>query len=353
MLMETVASDAVVAIEACFDAGGLPLIEVGDLMISRAEIEDPCAFLDTERGKEWLKPFTSNLYYTQWYDYQRSPHDLKWGNELAEKILDLKRCKAETCDIETMFEEQFSGGQSAEDVYFEEHHSRVTGAIEDLSDLLDEIREDDGTLPTLDTEAWEEAVRDVMVDHMYENDDSTVMDMLGSSDRCEIMFDLTGDDDVYSNKAWADFAHLSINQSLQKALASMGYTVGDYRRMSGNKEQSHGLKRVARRPQPLLDEKELRSLVEEACSSHFSFVLYAMVPVRALFDLDLTKPISLTSYAIASYDSMNGTFYEINRSEAITMQPGEADLRAPKGYSPDSICGFVKSAFHADIANVE
>lgn len=335
------------------DAMGNPLLAVDEILISREEIADPSLFLATERGKEWMKPLLSGAYHSQWYDCQRSPHEMKWCTKLADRILDMKREGACPGEIEDMIEEEFGRGQSAEDTYHEEHESSVTSALETLSEALDEMRDDDEDVPDMDLEAWSEAVRDIMIDHMYENDDSSVMDMFGSWDYCEITFRLGGEDDVESQKKWADFDHLAINWSLQKALASLGYTIGDYRRMTGNRTKSNGLGRVARRPQPLVTEDELRELVSEACSTHFNFVIYAMVPVQDLVTLDLTKPISLSNYSVASYDSMNGTFYDKSGRQAITIQPGEGHLEAPRGYSPDGICGFVHSYYHSKIANVD
>lgn len=329
------------------------MLDAGGVMITRAEIENPSDFLETERGKKWIGKLKDNAYYTRWYDHNRSPQEMKWCTELADKILDLKRNGACPGEVEDMLEEQFSGGQSAEECYEEDHEADTTKALEAISEALDEMREDDDTIPEMDMEDWHQNVRDLIVDHMYEQDDSSVMDMFGSYDRCEIVVRLHPGDDVYSQGYSCEFDRLSVNADLQAALASMGYTIGDYRRMSGNKEKGHRLRRVRRRAQPIVNEAELRELVSEACSSYFSFVLYAMVPVKDLVALDLSRPFSLSNYSIATYNASSGTFYEISRKDPITIEPGEGELMAPWGYSPDSICGFYHPPFHADITNVD
>ena len=313
---------------------------------------DVSLFLSGERGKAWLKRHTDGAYYTQWFDYNRSPHELRWCNELACEILDMKRERADPGDILSHVEGKFHGGQSPEDVYEEEHESEVSDAIREIADALDELREDDDTIPELDQEAWEQEVRDRIVDHMAGEDDSSVMDLFGDYDRCELMVTLGSGEYVESSKAWADFDNLVVDEALQRALYAMGYTVGDYRRMSGNRTSSGRLaKGLRKRAQPLLSEKELRELVSEACNTHWKFVLYAMVPVASLIDLDLDAPISLSRYSIASYNGSSGTFYEIGRKHAITLMPGEAKLRGPGHYTPEDICGLYAPAFHADIAN--
>ena len=333
---------------------GTGLIEAGDVQITHAEILDVDLFLASDRGSAWLKRHTDGAYFTAWYDYNRSPHELKWCNELAVEILDMKQAGKCPGEIHDHIAGKFSGGQSAEEVYEEEHEADVTRAISDISEALDELREEDPAIPELDTEEWEQEVKDRIVQHMYDDDDSSVSDLFDKHDRCELIIELGDSEHVASQKAWAEFDSLVVDESLQRALYAMGYTVSDYRRMSGNRDPGHNLKRgLRKRAQPLLSEAELRELVSEACTTHWQFVLYAMVPVYDLVDLDLTAPISLSNYAIASYNGGSGTFYDIIRKQALTLMPGEGRLTGTGRYGPDDVCGLYRPPYQADIANLE
>lgn len=334
--------------EAAADAP--ELLDLGDVQISRAEVADVELFLASERGKAWLKRRTDGAYFTMWYNHNRSPYEVKWCNELAEAILEAKR-EGRHDEVHDVVEGKFSGGHGAEETYDEEHERDVANALEEMAGALDELREDDPTIPEIDIEAWADTLRECITQHMYDEDDSTVLDMFGSYDRCELIIRLGGE--VYSGNAWADFDNLVIDDGLQKALYAMGYTVADYRRMSGNGNPGQGLARgLRKRPQPLLSEQEMRSLVNETTSSNWRFVLYAMVPVRDLVNLDLDAPISLSSYSIGAYNSGSGTYYDIKRDQSITLMPGEGELRGPGRYGPKEICDMGTRYHEADIANV-
>lgn len=328
------------------------LVEAGGVELTRAEILDIEAFLESDRGAAWLKRRTDGAYFTAWFDYNRSPHEVKWCNELADELLDKKRETSCLGTIMDVVEGKFHGGQDAEDVYAEEHEQDIRRAVESIAEDLDELREEDATIPELDVEAWCDTLREHITQHMYDEDDSTVMDLFGSYDRCELIVELGGE--IYSSNTHADFDNLVIDDGLQAALAAMGYTVTDYRRMSGNKSPGQGLRRgLKKRPQPLLSERELRELVSEGASSNWRFVLYAVVPVKDLVDLDLDAPISLSSYSIGAYDGGRGTYYDIKRNQAITIMPGEGVLKAPGRYGPKEICDMSTRHHEADIANVE
>lgn len=334
------------------DEVGNALLNAGAVMIGRDEIGDPEGFLAGERGKAWIDSIMEGIYYTKWYDHQRSPYELKKANKIAGKVLDLKRHGADMHEIEALLEGEFFD-HGAEDCYAEEHESDVDQKIAEIAEALDAERDDDETIPEMDIDEWQSAVRDVIVERMYDSDDSSVMDMFGSFDRCEVTIRLH-EEDLQCDAHTSDFDSMDISRSLQRALAFFGYTVADYRRMTGSRRKaSNTLKRVPVRPQTLATEDELREIVSEACSSYFSIVLYAIVPLTHIFELDLSKPIAMDGYSMATYCGGSGTFYEIRRDETIILMPGTVEVTEPWGYSPQDICGLVMSPYHADMKNVE
>ena len=336
------------------------LIELEDASLTSQEVGDPNAFLESDRGKAWLSQRTANVYFSRWYDHQRGPYELKWCNGIADRVLEAKRAAlkakpSEHCpgDIERILEEEFGHGDDPEDAYNRDYRSDVEAVIERMAEELDMLRDEGDDVPVLDLDLWNETVGDAVIEAMREKDDSSVMDMLGSFDRCEITIGLGFDECFHSG---GGFAGLEISQLTQAAYAAMGYTIGDYRRMTGVTARKRPFSgkpgRFKVRPKPLLTEDELRGLVDEYCMSACRFVLYAVVSLKEVVELDLSKPYALSRYSIAAFDPLNGNFCDISRKEAVVMMPGEGRPDSPTGYRPEDICGFHLPSFHAELRNV-
>ena len=195
-------------------------------------------------------------------------------------------------------------------------------------------------------------------------DTSTPGDALSSCDRSEVLFVLSPkgkhplDASITSHRPWPDFAELTVTEDLVHALAALGYTLGDYRKASGNghaSERPRGKTRIGRpdfprRPTPLCSLEAVREMVDNACSTNFLFVLYAMVPIAQLIDLDPGRPFTFSRAAVATWDPWNGTFHYAVSVPAVTVTPAMGTLVSPaRWYSPDHICGFVHGYYTADI----
>jgi hypothetical protein len=325
------------------------LIETDEVSILPREIGDVDLFLRSDRGTAWLKRITDGIYYTRWYDSNRSPYELKWCSKLADEALDTKRrseCEGELHDV---VESHFNGDHDAWSAYHEEHRSDVEAKVQAIADDLDMKREDDDAIPTLDVDAWMETIDQLVVDHMSGDDDSSVMDMFGSYDTCEIAIDLSGSNWLYTNKG---FDEMTVDHTLQLTLNNLGYTVGEYRRMSGNRKTDGKLRRrMPRRQAPLVTEDEMRSLFEETYNG-FSIILYAIVPVKDVFSIDIGKPVTLSRYSVASYNSSSGTFFSVDRQQAITIDPARHEIRGVTGSSPVDICCMTQRPHLARMVNL-
>lgn len=330
------------------DTPKIVTLDIDGIELTRDEIADPAAFLSSDRGEEWMKPILSGAYFTRYYDHNRGPMDLKTCNEIAGKVLEAKR--SGECP-ETILEEHFGHGQDPEDVYDDEHAADVASKVEDLAREIEDLEDD--ALDELDQEAWCEEIRDRVIDHMAEDDDSSVLDLIGSFDRFELVVRFDPHDNyICSNGNGPDFDRLCIDQALRNHLARLGYTIADYRRMTGNRAKGERTSRqVPVRTQPLLTEAELRSLIEESCGYSSAIVLYAAVSLTQLMEIDLAKPVVLSRCAIASYNSQNGTFFDTDHQQAIILDPHYDRLTEAWGYRPEDICGLHMPAFYAEIAN--
>lgn len=201
---------------------------------------------------------------------------------------------------------------------------------------------------------------------LLDADTSTPADAFSSGDRAEILFVIspTGkhalDASICNHRPWPDYGELYVTEDLVHALAALGYTLGDYRKHSGNRhvsERPRGKTRIMRPPfprphKPLCSLEAIREMVDNSCATHFLFVLYAMVPIAQLIDLDPTKSVTFSKAAIATWNPWDGTFHDAVSVPDVTVTPKMGTLMSAAGYySPDSICGFVHSYYHSDIAN--
>lgn len=336
-------------------ATAVELHDVGSVSISAAEISDPSAFLESDRGKAWFDDLMGGVYFNAYYRDRSDSLDNKTVQKMADAILTARRDKSDE-HVDAILEETLGHGSNAEDDYYdaghaENHEQKIRDLAEEIRDFAEENELD---LPELDEEEWSQAVRDRAIEEMYEQDDSSVMDLVDSHDRFQMIVRLVdGGEQISSNKAWADWSDMRIDDQLQATLARLGHSIGEYRAHSGNRSKSHDLVPGMRKRRPeIASLDQIKAVVEDACSSYFSIVLFANVRLSDLFTLDLGKPIMLSNCSLASYDGMNGTFFDVNLKHAVEILPGQGFLEAATGYTPDDICGLVLSYYNADLANL-
>jgi len=330
-------------------------IEFCHLSITQSEFANPDAFLATDRGRRFLERLTSELYYTR-YEPDRNVMRLSAANKLAEAILDAKRsADGDQGQAARMaVAGHFGFGYELDDYWWNEAREKVGTILERVETHL----RDEEIEVSFDPDDWLSSLEDRVLDILESEDDSEATDLICSADCFEAVFIFKPegyviDQMVSSNKAWPDFADLHVGPELQHGLASLGYSIADYRRISGNRNPSEDLLRgLKKRPQPLLDPEQLREIVENACSQNFLFAIYAIVPVQDLLDLDLAKPITFSQAAIATYNPFSGTFHEVTPKQPVTVEPNEGELFCGGEYvSPDAICGFYTPVFKSFLNN--
>jgi hypothetical protein len=116
---------------------------------------------------------------------------------------------------------------------------------------------------------------------MPPSDDSSVADLFASYDRCELLFRFSAErwlDDalVFSHRPWPETSDLAITANLQFALNNLGYTIGEFRKASGNRHPAgRALPRHARRRRaPIISHEQLAEIIDNACSTSFLFCLW-------------------------------------------------------------------------------
>jgi hypothetical protein len=184
-------------------------------------LADP-AFLASAAGESWIGALAENFPHTRYWRDRSDCWSLKSLNALAAKIID---ARYEGHEIEEVMEAEFPPAEFGQTWYHEvapQLRSNLAEAgLDDDDDAIDAIRY-----------AWE--------DHAAERDDSSVADLFASYDRCELLFRFSAErwlDDalVFSHRPWPETSELAITANLQFALNNLGYTIGEFRKASGNR----------------------------------------------------------------------------------------------------------------------
>ena len=314
------------------------------------ELGDPDAFLGGPRGKAGLEVIARNMYHTAYYlDRSDGGIELKRGNELAGKLLEI----SEHCDRYGVLEEFYG---EPRDAY--ESVSEQTDEIEKAMQALAELANDVGA--EFDEQEWTDPLRDALIEHLEEDDDSSIEDMIQSGDRAEIIFMFApkyaylSDAMITAEYGTSSPDSVNIDHPLQFALSRLGYGIGEFRRFSGNvKEAREGLdptlEPLAR---TIVTPGELMSIMDNAGDSYFHIGLYAQIPISDVLALDAERPITLRNVRVCAHGSINGTHYDGAVIDEIVVNPEDGVLMSP-GYSPSDMCGYVNSYFHGTAKNVE
>lgn len=305
--------------------------------------EYPVSLLHGEDAAEEISKLilAKNPYDVCYTAFEALDCDSKSAAKLADKILDSKK-SGEPFDVS-----EYSGDS---DYAWQEARKLVEKFFQEIED------EDDELLEGVCTDELEDEVASLLLDEAYEKDSSSVEDLFPSYLTAEIALVIMPPDqhlDDYMICQGRDgWGGIELNERSLDVLARCGHRLGDYRRHSGNKEPNHDGK-LYKPWMPLATLDELKELADEACSSYFNIILYAQVPISDIYNADLTQPITLSQYSLASWDFVNGTFHDITKKQPIVIPPelGRWVIPGETGYSPDDICGLVGSYYQASLNN--
>jgi len=332
------------------DDAPIERIEANGLTFTRQEIED--GSLQDEQIDRIVDHIAEGIYFER-YQPENRVRDLVETSEIAEALFDRHSADPRGDAIRKLGEY----GNCIRWLYDEEIIPAVRSLREEIQSAAEEMEWTPDFGP--DEDDFDHEIAACVEDRLNEKDDSEPTDMLSSCDRVEVAFVFmprarnTYPDDFYvsSHKAWSDWEHLGINQGLLEVLPRLGYTLGQYRKHSSNKhERDDPVSRHPRR-RPLATLDEIRELVENACSSHFNFAIYAQVPLARLLETDLDRPVVLDRYSLCVFSSDSGTFHSIDRKEPIVLGPEDGIWKAFGKSGPSNWCGLSNRYFQADIRN--
>jgi len=155
------------------------------------------------------------------------------------------------------------------------------------------------------------------------------------------------------HRPWPETSELAVTGNLQFALNNLGYTIGEFRKASGNRHSADSVlpRNARRRRAPVISHEQLAEIIDNACSTAFLFCLYAIVPIPDLIALDLSRPVTFEKCWVATMDPINGTFFDVPANGPVTVKP--EDGRFLSGghlrWSPENICGLHTPYYHASV----
>jgi hypothetical protein len=331
------------------------MLKTKSFMLTDIDLATPATLIASAYGVAVVAKIADQCWYRRWEDSSsRRPMNLAEGNKLAKAILEA-RSQGDT-GLNALAA-ALEGGETAGDCL---RSTAPDACWEAIQRLIEAVREQQpGWKPAGEEYDWGDALEDAVIGVLEADDDSDPTDALGRHDRCELLFMIGKpengweDDAITSHGRWMEPSNTVVDLELQRGLAGLGWTIGEFRTTFGNIHPTSGrLGRPRVRPSKLVTATELDEMISNHPTSCFGFCLYAMVPVTDIVALDPTKPATFDRVAVATYDPMNGAFHEILLKGPVTTNPREGRFQIP-GYwiSPDDICGFNHGPFEGRITN--
>jgi len=324
-----------------------PTIEVKGIEFTKAQVESE-DFLD-DHGDSIAEKLAEDIYFSQ-FEAQNRVRALSENAPAAQAMFEAFRDNRNPIHAGI---EALAGTVGSDDWYL--YSEECLPAARKFLQELAEIADDEAWQHSAHIDDIETELADLIRQRVEEEDDSTPLDVLGSCDRVEIAFMFQSPDChwedfmVASHKSWSEWNELSISQGLLHALPRLGYTLEEYRAHSGNEHEVYDEYPEAAKQQPIATLDELEEIVDNACSGYFNFAIYAIVPLSQLLQIDLARPIRLSSYSVCSINAGSGTFHSVEKKRPIILKPQDGRFIAfEKG--PADWCGMVESYFHAELS---
>ncbi len=349
-------TDEIVRVSAAIALPGMLTCRLGNHYMSASfeiameELSDVEAFMSGPRGDRGIKAMSQGMYHSRYYlDRSDRGLDLNSGNELAEGLLAIEDPSDRLDELEKAY-----GKPKHVEESIDEQRSEIRSILTALEDLAEEAGAE------FDRSEWRDRIEQEIAYHLEEDDDSSVEDMIQDNDRGELVFvfapptSYLPDAMVTSEYRSSKPEDINPDRFLQFALARLGYTIGEFRRFSGNvKEGDADLDHsIVPGPRALVTPGELLGLLDNAGDSYFHIGLYAQVRISEINDLDTRKPIVLRNVHVCAHGPINGTHFDGPLIDEIVVSPEDGVLIAASS-SPSDICGYVNSYFHGSAANVE
>ncbi|NJM50186.1 MAG: hypothetical protein HC843_04325, partial [Sphingomonadales bacterium] len=235
-------------------------------------------FAESIPGQQWLDNLTDH------YDWQRyqSGHS-QWTQDQLNKIAS-QTLDAKYKNREPEFPDSISEGYNSWDCWHDSVRDEIMSENEDLDlscEWLDDLYY-----------YWSQKTAD--------KDTSSFSDLFGRHDRCEILYvfmpmNSLEDSLCHFEGSYCDYETIVIDHNFQHALYQLGFSIGEYRKHSGNRSKSFTIDQNIRpQPRKLATPDQLKEMLENNCSSNFLIAAYANVPIQQIFDIDIHKTIKFS-----------------------------------------------------------
>ncbi|MAM83293.1 MAG: hypothetical protein CL472_01255 [Acidobacteria bacterium] len=334
---------------------------------SRNDLIAPYEFLESDEGQRFIKHIAD----TTWSAWSSSSSiDQSTCNEIANDLIGAAKARARgeenVANSDTIIARHFNA-DSPEDSWFDYSRDRWGSIEREIEEILENLDEQ----ISFDQDEWEEALREECDAYLIKNDTSKASDMISKHNTAEVMFwlispDSSEDDLIEIDANYPDPTCVRITDEFQFALAKLGWTTSKWRDYTKSKMASH---LSGTRPAygtghsfpgsnsgsegPLISLEKLVEIIENGCTNYFGIVLYGIVPLQDLIDLDLSRPIAFERAHIAVYNAYAGTFMDTTGPEGrVVVQHGvDGKLNGNLGASPAEFCGLVTSYYETRLTD--
>lgn len=327
-------------------------------------VRDPSKLTSSKLWAQYAELFKYDITYTQW---SQGDPDEETISEIAGHLLKNMRANKEADTKDTPGQLLNRAVMSALktqhhswDSYHEnEIESAAKNLFADIKNAVEEYQDQSGEQQFIADE-WEDHLQDIFRQESYDSDDSEPKDYLPSRTDCDLIFYLTTVDETTNSQCEVDSTHIDpdclvMEEQALHALSVIGYTAKQYKKFMGSTMELQSKQPVIKTSEPIISLDDIKTIVENACSRQFNFVVFARVDIRDLAKIDLSNPFTLSKAWLATYCADQGVFMDSQCDGAVTLVDGSDGFlhSSDYGYTPDSICGLVLSHYKAEIYDEE
>ena len=332
-----------------------------------ADFAQPYAFLETAEGMRMIDHIADTTW-SAWESQQSIGQST--CDEIANDLIAAAKARAEglenVASADTIIARHFTANDT-DHAWFGFSRDRWESIEDEISEILENLEEE----ISYDSDDWNDAVREACSDYIIEKDTSKASDIIDKNDTAEIMFwlispDSSEDDLIEIDDTYPNPEKVRITDEFQFALAKLGWTTSQWRDQTKSKMPSElsGTRPLrgtghafegnnSGNAGPMISMEKLVEIIENACTNYFGIVLYGIVPLQDLIDLDLTRPFAINRAHVAAYNAYAGTFMDTTGPEGrVVVQHGvDGKLNGNLGASPAEFCGMVRSYYETRLSD--
>lgn len=320
------------------------MISIGSLEFTRKQIESQ-DFVE-EQGQAIADSLSGDFYYRR-YQENNLIRSLAATSEITKKLFNRYSEDPRQDAIMEIEKEAYCDGE----VRYGEVRPRLSKIYEEIEEQAEDLEWNFTACPY----DFEEEISDIIMERLYDEDDSKLSDLLNSQDYTEVAF-IFMDPNKYRDDCliWHnyDWGNLQIEESFVDVLARLGHGLTAYRQHSGNKNESScpDFKPKIKTEIPIVSLEDMKEISENVGTAYFHYAIYAQVPLKDLFETDLNREVIIQRYEFCGF-SDQGTYHGKTFEKPIIIKPEMGTWYAFEGKGPSEWCGMSNQYYRGKISN--